>query len=42
MLDALRTDQQIREILNQLGLTLHNDHFEAGVMIEMRMDRRDD
>jgi hypothetical protein len=42
MPDVYRTYQQVRQALNQPGLSFHDDHFEAGVMIEMRMDRGED
>ena len=38
VLYTFRTDEQVREVLDQPGLSFHYDHFEAGVMIEMSMD----
>ena len=40
MLDALRGDEGMREILNQRGFAAHKDHFEAVVVVEMNVNAR--
>jgi hypothetical protein len=42
MLNAFRADQQVRQALNQFGLSFDDDHLEAGVVIKMSMDCGDD
>ncbi len=37
MMDAFRTDQEIRELAHAPGFALDYDHFQTGVMIEMCM-----
>ena len=42
MLDAFGADETIGDLLDFAGCTFNDDHFEAGIVIEMRVCRGDD
>jgi|SRR5947207_12287894 hypothetical protein len=42
MLDALRADQEIRQLTHGFGFTFDHDYFQAGVVIQMSVGCGDD
>jgi len=41
VLDAFEADENVGEVLDAGGVAVDDQHFKAGVMVEMRMARRD-
>ena len=41
MLDAFQADDQVCKLLHAARFTVDDQHFEAGIMVQMRVARRD-
>lgn len=37
VLHTLEADEQVGEVLDASGLAVHNQNFETGIVVEMRM-----
>jgi hypothetical protein len=41
VLDAFEADDEVGKLLDAAGLAVNDQHFEAGIVVEMRVARRD-